>query len=231
MNNGLLRCIVLIVFSIFQVQVIASETNYIYKNDIASKFNFKEVFFLNNFFSSKVSESIFFAEQEIFSIRAEVDNNGCFTGNSNNIAVRFIIKNITNVNQVIEGRTAELGNKLQLVSSSGVSVNGFSGSSNLLTNARTLAPGEEFVIDGTFSMPCNAIFISFLFIEVMASIWKNRPGKLQISPVPTNKWEFLLIWFIPKCADIRLKQPAFIIEAFGTYSARLSSLPDNKFSG
>ena len=165
MNNGLLRCVVLIIYLIFQVQVIAAETNYIYKNDIASKFNFKEVFFLNNFFSSNVSESIFFAEQEIFSIRAEVDNNGCFTGNSNNVAIRFIIKNITNVNQVIEGRTAELGNKLQLVSSSGVSVDGFSGSSNLLTNARTLAPGEEFVIDGTFY---NAGFLTVQ--EVLASV-------------------------------------------------------------
>ena len=66
MNNGLLRCVVLIIYLIFQVQVIAAETNYIYKNDIASKFNFKEVFFLNNFFSSKVSESIFLLSKRSF---------------------------------------------------------------------------------------------------------------------------------------------------------------------
>jgi len=180
--KNIIKYILLAVFAFVQVQAFAFNNSSDFWKKVSSKEETNWLLFSNKVvLNDAVFKSDFFAEQEIFSVRAEVDNNGCFTGSSNNVPVRFIIQNITNVNQVIVGRTEGSGNKLQLVSSSGASIQGFSGTSDILTTGTTIAPGNSLVINGTFND-----LLPLTVQEVLASV-KFKFANFQYSSLSNSQ--------------------------------------------
>ena len=143
MNYRLLKYLLLVANICISSNLLAANT----ARDIffENKNQFNEIFSHSYF---KLNNNI---EEQIFTIRAEVDNNGCFTGNSNSVSVRFILKNISGLTQSIVGRTSGDGNKLKIVNHSGLNLSEFSGISEIYTASKTLAPNEELIITGTFS--------------------------------------------------------------------------------
>lgn len=149
--KNIIKYILLAVFVFMQVQAFAFNNS----SNLWKKVTLKEetnwLFFSNKGNSNTVVfKPEFFAEQVIFSVRAEVDNSGCVS-TLNNTPVRFYLKNETNVVQNLIGRTAGNGMKLKLESSTNANINGFSGTNDLLTNSATIQPGEELLVTGTFA--------------------------------------------------------------------------------